>query len=163
MTTPSLTHAHHEQSYSVGCAGNLIVVNWRARPDQAAVKRIEAVLDAFLEQQPSGVGFLAMTDVDSPAPDGPARDAFASVMKARASRIVGSAMIIEGSGLRSAAARVVVAAITLLGDLRPVPQVCANIDDASTTLARLLQSAGSSMTESEIASAARAVKQLGRH
>lgn len=163
MDTPGLGQAYFEETYSVGSRGNVIVVHWRSRPTLSAVLRIREVIDRVLETQPGGIGFLAIADTEVSAPDGETRDEFARVMRERADRILGSAMVIDGTGLKAAAARVVVAAITLLGDLNPVPQVCATIDDAATTLVRLLREAPEpALTAAEIAATARLVRGLGR-
>lgn len=162
MDTAGLDQAHFDTGYSVGSKGNVILVHWRDRPTRPAVLRIGEIIDQVLASQDAGIGFLAMADIEVSAPDGDTRDAFARLMRERADRILGSSMVIEGTGLKAAAARVVVAAITLLGDLNPVPQVCAHVDEASETLVSLLRGAGHPpLTAAEIAAAARVVRRLG--
>lgn len=136
-----LKHVLATAAYATGTVGSVVLVDWRKQPTKPAVETVERVIVQLLAEKPGKIGLLVVVRLDNPAPDAAARDAFAQSMKGHSDRIYGSTMTIEGGGLRAAANRAVLTAITLLGDVSPVPKICSSIDEASTILARMADDA----------------------
>jgi hypothetical protein len=124
-------------AYATGTVGSVILVDWRRQPTKSAVQTVEKVIATLLSERPGKIGLLVVVRLDNPAPDAEARDAFAQSMKAHSDRVYGSTMTIEGGGLRAAANRAVLTAITLLGDISPIPKVCSSIEEAANLLTRM--------------------------
>ena len=137
-----LTRTTVGPNFNCGTVGNVVLVNWIDRPTKAAALRIETVLEGLLADYPGKVGFLVFIPEGSPAPDAEGRDEFARVMRGHSDRISGSALVLEGTGLRAAASRAVVTAITLIGDVTPTPRVCATVGEAAQHLVRLIDEPG---------------------
>jgi hypothetical protein len=151
MPRQALTRVLSGSNFAAGTADNIVFIEWRGRPTKDAVLKIEVSIEGLITEEPGKVGFLVFIPAGNEAPDADARDAFARTMKARASRIVGSALVIDGTGLRSAANRAVLTAITLIGDVNPIPKVCATPAIAAEHLSTLLNGAnGSRLLPAEI-------------
>lgn len=125
-------------NYRAGTVANVVIVYWSATATKASVLEVEGLLAALVAAQPGPVGFLVGVPQGTSAPDAATRDAFANSMKGHAGRLRASALLIEGTGLRPAANRAVITAISLLGDLSPMPHVCATAREAAGFLARQL-------------------------
>lgn len=125
------------EEYLAGSVGNVALVYWKSKPTKQAVARVATVFDSVLSDTRTKGAFLVIVDKVVSPPDADARDAFAASMRGHAGNIFGSCLVIEGSGIRSAALRAVTTAITLIGDVNPTPKVCASVEVAAQTLQKL--------------------------
>ncbi len=141
MERLELSRVVSEAGYCAGNYGNVVVVEWRDRPTKAAVDRVSVIVEELLAAQDGPIAFLVIARGNGAAPDTDARDGFAKTMKSHADRIAGAVLVIEGTGLRSAAVRAVATAISLLGGGWGW-QACATADEGVEHAARLLQKAG---------------------
>lgn len=125
------------EEFRAGSIGNVAIVYWKSKPTKQAVTRVATVFDRVLSDTRTKGAYLVIVDKAVSPPDADARDAFAASMRNHAGNIFGSCLVIEGSGIRSAALRAVTTAITLIGDVNPTPKVCASVEVAAQSLQKL--------------------------
>jgi hypothetical protein len=135
------------ENFAAATFDNIVLVEWRAAPTKAAVLQIEQTIEALIHEDPRKIGFFVYIPLGNPAPDAAASEAFARTMKVNGNRIAGSALVIEGAGLRAIANRAVLTGIMLMGDVSPVPKVCSTVEEAAEYLTRLTAAANGASVE----------------
>lgn len=145
MTTDTeLTNVISGEEFRAGSVGNVAIVYWKTKPTEQAVARVETIFDRVLTGSRSKGAYFVVVDKDASPPDTDARNAFAASMRKHSANIFASYLVIEGSGIRAAAMRAVTTAISLIGDVNPMPQVCATVEGAAETLEKFATSEGTS-------------------
>lgn len=156
-----LSRVMSEPGFCAGTFGNVVMVEWRERPRKEAIDAISKMLDDLIQSEKGKVAFLAVASLSVGPPDTTARDAFADTMARHADRLAGSVLVIESTGLRSAALRAVASAISLLGGAGSMPQPFATVKEAAEHLANILSASKASAPEPR--ALVEALKELRAH
>jgi hypothetical protein len=118
----------------------IFAVIWRRETSVEAALHLRYACADFAREHPRGIGLLTVVGASAPLPTAAARKAVADFLAEGSAYIKCSAVVIEGSGFRSAAVRSVVTGLTLLAQQAYPHRVC-DIEDAVRMFSRVLPAA----------------------
>jgi hypothetical protein len=101
--------------------GSVCVAVWRKDSTRTRFALQKAGLDAVVQKCPAGVGFFCVVEPTSGPPNEDVRKASSKLFESHGRNIRAIAMIIEGTGFRSALVRSVASGIVMLMGSRTTP------------------------------------------
>jgi hypothetical protein len=93
---------------------SVMVLVFRVETTLDAVAASQTVFDELASEHPSGVFLLTIVEADALMPSVVARDGMAEFLRKAAGRMVLSAVVFEGTGLRATVVRSIVAGLAML-------------------------------------------------
>ena len=137
---------------SIGCEGQVFFGIWHGEAGLESLRTYYQALEQFIRSKPNPVGFLTIVEPTSKPPSGPGRAFIASEAARLRHGILCSAATIEGEGMRSAASRFGMVALTMFSKQSNMfpHSVFADVDKA---VAWLSTHAQLSIDESQVANA----------
>lgn len=154
---------HYETDLCVGATANVMVLNLRHKPTPELIWRLADMIDQFIDSQADPIGIIVWLDADMPPPTAEVRRVIGSVMHSQASKVVGSLVVFEGSGLKEDKLRVTLAGVRHYGSLDAPATILKDIDEACLRMKQMLIEAGAwPKAGVELAALARAIKAHGR-
>jgi hypothetical protein len=145
---PDLWHLVTRQpDYVLASWHRIFCVIWRRETTEDAARHLRDACAEFAKKHPRGIGLLTVVESGASSPPLPARRAIASFLAEGSAYIRCSAVVVEGSGFRMAAARSIVTGLTLLARQRYPHRVC-DLREAGQMFAELLTAAtGAAVSE----------------
>jgi hypothetical protein len=119
--------------------GEVCIAIWRHKPHQMTFGIQRSMLARTVATYPAKAKFLCVVESGAPAPDDDVREASADMVNEHGDKLSKVACVIEGDGLRAAANRAVLAAMSLFVQSPVATKFFGSVDSAA---AWLLESEG---------------------
>lgn len=148
-----------DRDHCRGLLPHIVVAHWFAETTFPAIHGLDALVKRAAHRHPEGVCLIQVVSPGAAMPSGEARSELASLLRSRASALLGSAVVMPGEGFRVAAARAVVTGLAML--VRPpFPHVVhASVLESAGWFAELLRPKGVTLVPGAVA---RAIDALGQ-